>query len=392
MSKNNREAFTPDRLFCPGPTPIPLEVSQASNCQIYHRSEEFATIFKQCAQALRPLFGCQTQPIILTSSGTGAMEAVIVSLTAAGDSVVVVNGGKFGERWEKLATAYQCQVTVVTVPWGEAPKPKDIVKATHSATKAVLIQANETSTGAYYPVAKIAQELRISGYKGLIVVDAISSLGAHEMKMDQWQIDAVVAGSQKGFGLPPGLAFVALSKEALSKPSVRPRFYFDLFKEFNGQSEGRPAWTPAISLIYGLRESLSQMESIGFENVVKHHEKMALGTRAAAAALGLELFAKDAPSQALTSIKLPPTIDGVRLTKRLRNRFGIFMAGGQDQLKGKIIRFSHLGFVNQFDVLDGIAALEFGLREEGYELELGSGVKAAMNFWAEHSPTPSKSG
>jgi aspartate aminotransferase-like enzyme len=381
MSQYNRETFTPDRLFCPGPTPIPPEVTRASQCQIYHRSEEFAQVFKHCAQSLKPLFGCETQPIILTSSGTGAMEAVMVSLTAPGDSVVVVNGGKFGERWEKLATAYQCQVSVLTVPWGEAPKPHDVVKRANSQTKAVLIQANETSTGAYYPVSEIAHALRNSGYQGLIMVDAISSLGAHEMKMDLWKIDAVVAGSQKGFGLPPGLAFVALSPQALAMPSNRPRFYFDLFKEYKGQSEGRSAWTPAISLIYGLKESLAQMEKVGFQNIVLHHEKLAKGTRAAVSALGLELFAKNAPSQALTSIKVPQGIDGVQLLKRLRRRFGMFVAGGQDELKGKIIRFSHLGFINQFDILDGLAALEFALLEEGYSFEVGCGVKAAMSLW-----------
>jgi aspartate aminotransferase-like enzyme len=382
MAEKIREPFTPDRLFCPGPTPIPAEVVNASTCNIYHRGEEFQKIFKSCCDDLVPLFGAKNSPVILTSSGTGAMEAVVVSLTSVDDEVLVVNGGKFGERWEKLTTVYQCRPMVIKVPWGEAPKPSDIIGKITKQTRAIFIQANETSTGAYFPVKEIAQDLRASGYKGLLVVDAISSLGAHEMNMEAWGIDAVVAGSQKGFGLPPGLAFVALSDRALGSFTNRPRFYFDLAKELKGQKEGRSAWTPAISLINGLRETLNLMTKVGFDRVLDQHKRMAEGTRAAVEAMGLELFAKNCPSRALTSIKVPAGIDGVQWLKRVRKRFGMFVAGGQDELKGKIVRFSHLGFISQFDVIDGLAALELALGEEGYKIDTGIGVKAALGYWA----------
>lgn len=385
----DRDLFTPDRLFCPGPTPVPAAVAKASvdNMAIYHRSDEFYAVFRRAALALAPLFGSKTQPIILTSSGTGAMEAVLVNLTAPGDTVVVVNGGKFGERWEKLAAAYGCHADVVRIPWGQAPTAAAILDAirrqqqgqTKTKTKAVFLQANETSTGAYYDVAVLAKALRSAGdFDGLIIVDAISSLGAHAMRMDDWQIDAVVAGSQKGFGLPPGLAFAALSERAWSSLSQRPRFYFDLARERKGQAEGRSAWTPAASLIFALDSALNQLHGMGLDQVIAHHVWMAEAARAAVHALGLELFAANAPSNALTAITVPQGVNGQNLVKRLRQRFGMYFAGGQDDLKGKIVRFAHLGHVNRFDLLDGIAALEFALREEGHTVQLGRGVSAAM--------------
>ena len=377
----DRDLFTSDRLFCPGPTPVPKDVLAAtSETSVYHRSEEFYKVFRACMEGLKPVFGSATLPLILTASGSGALEAAMVNLTAPGDQVVVVNGGKFGERWEKLAKAYQCETAVVSVEWGQAPAPEGILSAIRSQgnTRAVFLQGNETSTGAYYPVEKIAKTLRASGFKGFLIVDCISALCAHTMRMDEWGIDAVVAGSQKGFGLPPGLAFIALSEHAWGNLSTRPRFYFDLAKERKGQEEGRSAWTPATTLIFGLQKALETMNGVGIDKVVAHHTAMANATRAAVKAIHLELFAGTAPSNALTSITVPKGIDGTRLLKRLRQRFGMFFAGGQDELKGKIIRFSHLGFITRFDVIDGIAALEFALREEGYAHDLGTGVKAAM--------------
>lgn len=378
-----RDIFTPDRIFCPGPTPVPQAALDASRATaIYHRSDEFYKISMRCAELLKPIFGTKEQPIILTSSGTGAMEAVFVNLTAPGDQVVVVNGGKFGERWEKLAAAYQCPAEIVRVEWGRAPTPDDVVKALVRApqAKVLFLQANETSTGAYYPIQEIAAAVRKS-WDGLLVVDCISSLGAHMMKMDDWQIDAVVAGSQKGFGLPPGLAFAALSARAWTKLSKRPRFYFDLERERKGQAEGRSAWTPAHTLIMALHSTLETLDGIGIDHLVAHHAWLAQACRAAVGAMGLELFAKAAPSDALTALTVPAGVDGGKLGKRLRQRFGMFFAGGQDQLKGKIVRFAHLGFVNRFDLIDGVAALEFALQEEGWgggPEGLGAGVKAAM--------------
>jgi len=313
------------------------------------------------------------------------MEAAVTNLTAENDEVVVVSGGKFGERWEKLAQAYKCRVETVAVPWGQAPTPEQILQAVQrqgGRTRAVFFQANETSTGAYYPVESIARTLRAQSYRGLLVVDCISSLGAHPLKMDEWQIDAAVAGSQKGFGVPPGLAFVALAESAWGKLSQRPRFYFDLAKERRGQQEGRSAYTPASTLVLSLARALEQLTEIGLDRVLLHHATMAAATRAAVVAMGLKLFAGSAPSNALTAITVPAGVDGQHLIKRLRQRFGMYFAGGQDELKGKIVRFAHLGFVSRFDLLDGLAALEFALAEEGFPLDIGSGVKAAMQALA----------
>jgi aspartate aminotransferase-like enzyme len=382
-----RELFTPDRLFCPGPTPVPRAVAQAgvdAGSSIYHRSDEFYKVFRRAAELLKPLFGTTESPLILASSGTGAMEAAVVNLTAPGDAVVVVKAGKFGERWEKLTKAYECKVEVIAVAAGKAVSPADVLAAVERQkdTRAVLLQANETSTGVAMPVALVARELRSKGYKGLIIVDAISSLGAHVMRQDEWDVDAVVAGSQKGFGLPPGLAFVSLTKKAWGQLSRRPRFYFDLERERKGQAEGRSAWTPASTLVFSLREALEQIDAIGAEGFAAHHAQLARAARAAAKALKLELFAGAAPSDALTVFSVPAAVDGQKLVKRLRQRFGMFFAGGQDELKGKIVRFAHLGFVSRFDLIDGLAALEFALHEEGYPLSLGSGVAAAMQSLA----------
>jgi aspartate aminotransferase-like enzyme len=380
----HRELFTPDRLFCPGPTPVPKAVLEAGGAtSIYHRSDEFYKVFRRAAELLKPLFGTSGLPLILTASGSGAMDAAMTNLTAEGDEVVVVRGGKFGERWEKLANAYKCKTEVVAVESGKAPTADAIMTAVRrqKATKAIFFQANETSTGAYFGVEALTRALRRE-FKGLIVVDCISSLGAHAMQMDAWEIDAVVAGSQKGFGMPPGLAFVALSDRAWRSLSSRPRFYFDLAREKKGQEEGRSAFTPAASLVFMLREALEELHKADVDKVLAHHALLAGACRAAVKAMELELFAGSAPSNALTAITVPPDVDGQKLVKRLRTRFGMFFAGGQDELKGKIVRFAHLGFVSRFDLIDGVAALEFALHEEGHPGTLGTGVSAAMQHFA----------
>jgi len=308
------------------------------------------------------------------------MEAAMVNLTAPGDSILVVKGGKFGERWEKLGKAYACEVTTLTFENGAAAEPQKVLEAARNVRpKALFMQANETSTGVYNPVEEIARTLRSGGYDGLLIVDAISSLGAHEMRMDEWKIDAVVAGSQKGFGLPPGLSFIALGQRAWSMLSERPRFYFDLARERKGQEvEGRSAWTPAHSLVLALDVALTEIERLGPGGFPAHHARLAEAARRAMAAVNLPLFPKTHPSNALTTFTVPAGLDGGRLLKRIRGRFGMFFAGGQDELKGKIVRFAHLGFVSRFDLLDGLAALEFALHEEGHAFTLGAGVQAAM--------------
>lgn len=311
------------------------------------------------------------------------MEAAVLNLTAPGDRVAVVSGGKFGERWDKLTRTYGCDVNTLEIPWGTAPTVESILTLIKGKgeTKALFIQANETSTGAYYKIEHIVPEIR-KHFNGLIIVDCISSLCAHEMRMDEWGIDCVVAGSQKGFGLPPGLAFISLSDRAWNNLSNRPRFYFDLKKEREGQAGGRSAWTPAASLIFGLHAALKTMHDAGLDNLYRHHERMAKASRAFAAALGLQLLCKDAPSKSLTTMCVPEGIDGSKLIKNLRGKYQAFFAGGQDQLKGKVVRYAHLGFVSIFDVIDGLMALEFMLKDMGYKSDFGSGVKAAMNALA----------
>jgi aspartate aminotransferase-like enzyme len=328
---------------------------------------------------LQPIFGSKSLPVILASSGSGAMEAALTNLTSEGDEVVTVVAGKFGERWRDLARAWKCAATVVDIPWGEAASPTQVLQALRSLKKprAVFLQANETSTGVRFPVSDIAAEVRSKFPDVLIVVDAISSMCAHPLHMESMGLDCVVAGSQKGFGMAPGLAFISLSERAWAGLSDRPRFYFDLARERKGQEKGRSAWTPAISLIQSLAVALSEINSLGIDKMVAHHAHMGRASRAAVKALGLELFAK-APSDALTAISVPAGIDGSKLVEHLRTRYGAIFSGGQDQLKGRIVRFAHLGFASRFDVLHGLAALEFALADMGYSFALGAGVQAAM--------------
>ena len=377
-----RELFTPNRLFCPGPTPSPWFVKQAAlDSDIYHRSKEFEALVTASADMLKPLFGTATRPVILTSSGTGAMESVVVNLTTAGDSVIVIVAGKFGERWQKLNQTYNNNVTVVSVDAGRAPTAAQIEDAFKKCPnpRAFFFQANETSTGARLDVGSIAAQVRQKSPETLIVADAISSLGAHPVDMDKNGLDAVTAGSQKGFGVAPGLSFVALSERAWKDLSPRAKFYFDLEKERKGQESGRTAWTPGVSLIQSLHASLSEINAIGAAAFAEHHARLATACRAAVRALNLELFVEErAVSNALTAIKVPSGLDGSKILATAKSKYGAIISGGQDELKGKIIRFSHLGFVSPFMLIEGLAALEFALADEGHKFEIGAGVTAAM--------------
>jgi aspartate aminotransferase-like enzyme len=354
---------------------------------VYHRTDEFFKIFHTARQDLKPIFGiadADEAPLILTASGSGAMEAAMVNLTQQGDEILVINGGKFSERWFKLGQHYGCVVHELKLPWGQAPEMVQIADKCSKIKdlRAVFWQANETSTGVRLPVQEIAETVRKCAPNALTVVDAISSLGAHPMKMTEWQLDCVVAGSQKGFGIPPGLSFIAVSKRAVDGFSKRPRFYFDLTRELKEQRTGSTAWTPAISLVLGLAQALKEMNTVGIDRVVALHEQRANAVRAAVSALGLRLLPEKHASNALSAILLPEHIPGKTLEKRLRERFGFIFAGGQDQMAGKLLRFSHLGFVDRFDILAGIAAIEFVLHEMGQLKELGKGVSAAMTSFS----------
>jgi len=376
--------FVKPRLFCPGPTPVPLDISMAAlQTNVYHRTDAFRQIVLDCRHMLQPFFGSAEAPLILSSSGTGALESALVNLTEVGDKILVINGGKFGERWEKLGQAYQCKVISYTIPWGTVPDTEVLKKhlRDNPDCKAVFFQGNETSTGVAYPVKELAAAIR-SVSDAMIVVDAVSSLVAHLIEMDNWSLDAVVAGSQKGFGIPPGLSFVSLSKRAWTRISKRPKFYFDLAKEKTGQDKGETAWTPATTLILSLKPALEALSTLGPQGCDEYHARMAQACRNAAEAIGLPLLAQSHASQALTAVRLPDSMDGSALVKICRDKYGAIFAGGQDQLKGKIIRIAHLGLVDHLDLIGAIAAFEMGLQNLGYSHALGSGTAAAMRTLA----------
>ena len=367
-------------LLTPGPTPVPPEVLlRMSQPLIHHRTPEFSQLFAEVQEGLRWLFRTEQDVLILAASGTGAMEAAVANTAAAGDTVIVVNGGKFGERWLKICQAFAVKTVEIKVEWGRAVTVETVAQALHDhpEAKAVLLQASETSTTVLHPVREIAVLTR--GTNILLIVDGITAVGATEVAMDQWGIDILVTGSQKALMLPPGLAFLALSPKAWNRveAATLPRFYFDLRREQKEQQKHTTAYTPAISLIYGLHEVLRLLRGEGFEHVFARHARLAAATRAAVQALGMPLLAPDHPSPAATGVWLPPQVDGARLLTYMRDRMGVDIAGGQDQLKGKIARISHIGYAGPFDVITAISTLEMALCRYGYALQLGGGVRAA---------------
>ena len=376
-------------LLAPGPTPVPPEVMAAmAGPVIHHRTPAFAAVLAEVQEGLRELFGTTQDVLVLAASGTGAMEGAVTNLLSPGDEAIVVNGGKFGERWTKICQAYGVRPHEVVVEWGRAVRPEMVAEALDAvpAARAVFVQASETSTCALHPVPALAELCRRRDT--LLVVDGITAVGVIDLPMDRSGIDVLITGSQKALMLPPGLAFVALSPRAwaATEQSRLPRFYFDFRRERRGIAERSTAWTPAISLINGLRIALTMLKAEGWQNVYARHDRLARATRAAATALGFRLLAPESPSPAATAILLPETIDGSALFRYLRDRMGVTFAGGQDALKGKIIRLAHLGYVDAFDVVTAIAALELALHHFGARVELGRGVGAAEAVLAEGLP------
>jgi len=372
-------------LLSPGPTPIPNEVALAmSETMIHHRTPQFNHIFDQARQGLKKLFGTQNDVLILASSGTGAMEASVANLFSPGDKVLVINGGKFGERWLNIANAFGLSPIELEVEWGQAVKVDTVEKQmkAHPDLKGVMIQASETSTTVLHPVKEIAKLTK----KGpLFLVDGVTAVGVVSIPLDEWGLDVLVTGSQKAMMLPPGLGFIALSDRAWerTKQAKLPRFYFDLNLERKNQQKGSGAFTPAVSLIFGARASLEMMQREGLDRVYARHARMSRATRAAATALGLKLLAPDSPSPAATGVYLPDGIDADQVLDYLRDHMNITLAEGQDQLKGKVIRIAHVGYMGAFDVITAVAALEMVLRKFGVELPFGKGVAAAQEVLME---------
>jgi len=296
--------------------------------------------------------------------------------------VRVVNGGKFGERWVKICQAYGMKVEEIVVEWGSAVKPEQVEAALkkNPKIKAVFVQANETSTGVYHDIKSLAAIVRKTD--AIFVVDAISALVAHDLRADEWGIDVMVGGSQKGVMLPPGLAFVSVSDKAwkMADSAKTPKFYFNFKKERENLAKNQTNFTSAVTLIIGLNSCLMMLKEEGLENIFARHEKLAKAMRAAVGALGLKLFPKESPSNALTAIEAPPGVDGQAIYKNLREKYGITGAGGQDKLKGKIFRIAHLGYADTFDVITAAAGIEMVLKGLGHPIKLGMGVAAAQEI------------
>jgi len=367
-------------LLTPGPTPLPPEICEAmARPIIHHRTPQFQEILKEVSVGLKYVYQTTNDVFIISSSGTGAMEAAVTNLFSSGETVLVVQGGKFGERWTEIAKAYGINTEIINVEWGKAVNPEEIAKRLKAdpGIKAVFTTLCETSTGVDNDIEKIAKVVRETS--AVLVVDAISGLGAVDLKTDAWGVDVVVSGSQKGLMLPPGLGFISVSSRAwkLVEASKSPRYYLDLRKAKKAIDKNDTPFTSSITLIIALNESLKIIRSDGLENIFARHKKMADAVRASAKALGLELFAPTAASNAVTAVKVPAGIDGEKLVKTMRDTYGVTIAGGQDELKGKVFRIAHMGFIGEFDIITGLSCLEKVLAQMGYKFTLGVGVKAA---------------
>ncbi len=368
-------------LLAPGPTPVPPEVLMAMSLPIiHHRSPDFIPVLDSAKKGLQWLYQTKNDVLILSASGTGGMVGAVNNFLSPGDKALVVNGGKFGERWTKICKAYGVKVEEITVEWGFAVRPEKVEESLKKDTsiKAVFVQACETSTGVYHDIRGIGEIVK--RYKNtILVVDAISALVAHDLRTDEWGVDVMVGGSQKGVMLPPGLTFVSISDKAwkMTETSKSPRFYFNFKKEREALSKNQTNFTSPVTLIIGLNQSLKMLQDEGLNNVFDRHAKLAEATRKAMKALGLELYTKESPSNSVTAVIAPEGYDGQLIYKNLREKYGITAAGGQDQAKGKIFRIAHLGYTDTFDVITAVAGIEMVLKRMGYPVKLGTGVAAA---------------
>ncbi|QPJ60933.1 MAG: alanine--glyoxylate aminotransferase family protein [Candidatus Nitronauta litoralis] len=374
-------------LLAPGPTPVPEKVNlEMAAPMIHHRTPQFSKVFAEAAEDAKYLFQTKQDVMILASTGTGGMEGCITNLFSPGDKVLVINGGKFGERWGKISETYGLVPVWHKVEWGQAAKVEDLktILDKEPDIKGILVQASETSTTVAHPIEEISKLTRDRD-DILLIVDGITAVGVYNLPMDEWGIDAVITGSQKALQLPPGLALVALSEKAwkANESSKCPRFYFDFKKERKNLANQTTAYTPAVSLVTGLRGVLKSVKEEGIENVHKRHNRLARATRAAVKALGLTPVAPDSPADSATGLFVPEGIDGGKLVKSLRDDFGVTLAGGQDDWKGKVVRIAHLGYVDTFDTIIAIAALEMALKKFGHDVALGKGVAAAQEILLE---------
>ncbi|MBI2487000.1 MAG: alanine--glyoxylate aminotransferase family protein [Deltaproteobacteria bacterium] len=371
-------------LFTPGPVPVPEEILlEMARPIIHHRTADFEKIFAEVRDGLKYVFQTKEEVFVLASSGTGAMEGAVANTLSSGDKALVVDGGKFGERWTKICKAFGVEVEEIKVEWGEAVDPnliKDALKKDPSI-RAVLMQSSETSTGVMHPTKEIAAITRERD-DVILIVDGITAVGVFPLPFDELRIDVLVAGSQKAFMLPPGLAFASMSGKAwkFRERSDLPKFYFDFKRYLKDAKDNTTPWTPPVALVIGLAAVLKNYKNEGLEKIHKRHATLAQGTREAIKAIGLELYAKDSPSTALTAAVSPPGIGAGKIISGLRERFGMTVAGGQDQAKGKIFRISHMGFIDRSDIIAVISAIECVLRDLGHKFDFGAGTKKASEI------------
>ena len=377
MSKKNY-------IYAPGPVTVPPEVLAATaKPVIHHRSPDFDPLFSKVSENLKTVFQTKHPVVILSSSGTGAFEAALTSTASTGDRVLSVEGGKFGQRWGLMGQAFGLNVDRYEYDWGTSPDVNviaDKLKA-NPETKAVYVTLCETSAGSLSDIKSIAALTKDTDT--VLIVDGVSGLAADELRTDEWGVDMVVTGSQKGLMLPPGLGFVSANDKAQAaiKAAKSPQFYFSLSKALKQLAANTTPFTPAVNLIYGLEVATDMLIAEGMENVWKRHAFLAEGARRAMKAIGCELFAQH-PANTVTTVSVPAGVEGGKIVKILREKYGMIIAGGQDHLKGKIFRFATLGWYNNYDVITIIQGVEETLAELGHKFERGAGVRAAMEWFA----------
>ena len=377
-------------LMIPGPTPVPEQVLLAlAKHPIGHRSGEFSQIMAEVTKSLKWLHQTENDVLVLTVSGTGAMEAGIINFLSPGDRVLVGSNGKFGDRWAKMSTAFGLDVDTITADWG---KPLDteqfkekLAADTNKTIKAVIVTHSETSTGVLNDIETINRYVKDHG-EALIIVDAVTSLGAVNLPIDDWGLDVVASGSQKGYMIPPGLGFVCVSPKAWEayQTAKLPKFYLDLGAYSKTAKKDTNPFTPPVNLIVGLQVALRMMQEEGLESIFKRHQRLMKATRAAAKALSLPLFAPDENASLAVTAVAPVSVEAEQIRSVMKKHYDISLAGGQDHLKGKIFRIGHLGFVGERDILAAIGALEATLQELGYDsVKPGAGIAAAAQVFAQ---------
>lgn len=377
-----------DYIFTPGPTPVPPDVALAQVKMIHHRSADFGTLLARVLDGLKYVFQTSNEVLLFTASGTGAMEGSIASCFSPGDKVIALAGGKFGERLVEISRAFGLDVVAIEYEWGDCADPATLEKALkeNPDTKGVMLTQSETSTGVVNDVEAFGRI--VSKTDALFLVDAISGLGAVDLKTDAWGIDLCISGSQKGLMVPPGLAFCAVSEKAWKAVEAAkcPSYYFSFEAARAAQSKRPPEtpYTPAITLVQAMDIAIAMIQEEGLEAIFARHEKLARATQAAVEALGLRFVAKDrSRAFVATSVWAPDGMSSADIVKLMRNEFGVFIAGGQGKLKGKIFRLGHVGYFDGFDIVTQVAALELALAKLGQPVELGKGVGAALAVLAD---------